>query len=168
MSFVDNKIQMATTLIIGYGNSTRGDDGIGWIAAERLAEEMSNPDVRILACQQLMLELAPELSEVDRVILIDAVRDRAAGRVRVERIKPTVSAPEPFSHQLDPVTLVECTRTLYDRCPETWLVTVGGESFGFNDKLSASVAAAVPEVLARVRELVGSGIRTAITDRSLL
>jgi hydrogenase maturation protease len=155
---------MATTLIIGYGNSTRGDDGIGRVAAERLAEEMSNPDVRILACQQLALELAPELSQVDRVILIDAVRDGAAGRVRVERIEPTVLAPEPFSHQLDPAVLVECTRTLYGRCPETWLVSVAGESFGFSDQLSASVAAAWPVVLTRVRELVEGQVQSSFTS----
>jgi hydrogenase maturation protease len=145
---------MATTLIIGYGNSTRGDDGIGWVAAERLAEELSNPDVRILTRQQLALELAAELSQADRVILIDANRDGNVGRVRVERIEPAVSAAEPFSHQLDPATLVECTRSLYGRCPETWLVSVAGESFGFSDQLSASVAAALPEALARVRELI--------------
>lgn len=151
---------MATTLVIGYGNSTRGDDGIGWVAAERLAEEMLDSDVRILARQQLALELAVELNEADRVILIDAVRGGSAGRVRVERVEPTSSPAEPFSHQLDSAILVECTRLLYGHCPETWLVSVAGESFEFSDQLSAPVAAALPMVLARVRELIEGRVQS--------
>jgi hydrogenase maturation protease len=147
---------MLRTLIIGYGNTTRGDDGIGCVVAERLAEEFREPGVRVLMLQQLALELAVELSEVDRVILIDAVRSSPAGRIRVEQIEPAASATEPFSHQLAPASLVECTRALYGRYPETWLVSVAGESFGFSDQLSAPVAAALPTVLARVQHLVGA------------
>ena len=150
---------MAKTLIIGYGNSTRGDDGVGCAAAERLAEELSDPRVRVLARQQLPLELAADLSAVDRAILIDADRDGSAGRVRVRRIEPAVSPVESFSHQLAPAVLVECARLLYGRYPETWLVTVTGESFDLNDQLSALVAAALPRVSARVRELIVSPIQ---------
>ena len=149
---------MPRTLIIGYGNPTRGDDGIGWVAAERLAQELRDPQVRLLTLQQLALELASEWSEVDRVILIDAVRASPAGRVLVTQIGPAASAAEPFSHQLAPASLVECTRVLYGRCPETWLVSVSGESFEFSEQLSASVAAALPQVLARVLELLAAQI----------
>ena len=147
---------MPRTLIIGYGNTTRGDDGIGWIAAERLAEELREPEVRVLMLQQLALELAAEWSEVDRVILIDAARAKPVGRVKVEQIVPSASAAEPFSHQLAPASLVECTRALYGRFPDAWLVSVAGESFEFGNQLSVPVAAALPEVLTRVHELVGA------------
>ena len=147
---------MRKTLVIGYGNTTRGDDGIGWVAAEQLVEELREPEVRVLMLQQLALELATELSEVDRVILVDAVRASPAGHVQFEQVEPAVSAAEPFSHQLAPASLVECTRALYGRYPETWLVSVAGASFEFGDQLSGPVAAALPLILARVRQLVGA------------
>lgn len=157
---VNAKPSPATTLVIGYGNSTRGDDGVGYLAAEWLADELSNPDVQVVIRQQLALELAVELSEVDRAILIDAAQGGPAGRVSVEKIEPALLPPEPFTHELKPATLLECTRALYGRCPETWLVTIAGESFDFSDQLTASVAAAFPEVLARVRELVETQIHS--------
>jgi hydrogenase maturation protease len=150
---------MPGTLIIGYGNPTRGDDGIGWVAAERLGEELHHPDVRVLALQQLALELAVEWSQVDRVILIDAVRTGPVGSVQLERIAPAVSVAQPFSHHLAPAALVECTRALYGCFPEAWLISVVGESFEFSEKLSASVEAAIPLVLARVRELIETPIQ---------
>jgi hydrogenase maturation protease len=146
---------MATTLVIGYGNPTRGDDGIGWTAAERLAAEMHDPRVRILARQQLTLELAADLSQVDRAIFIDAAVIGAPGEVRTERIDPAALPAETYSHQLAPAALLECARTLYGKCPEGYVVSVSGESFEFGDELSAPVAAAVPDALRRVRELVG-------------
>ncbi len=155
---------MATTLIVGYGNPTRGDDGVGYAAAERLAEEFPGPQVRVLALSQLALELAAEWSVVDRVILIDAARTGPAGSIQVEQIGPAVSA-EPFSHHLAPAVLVECTRALYGRCPETWLVSVSGEYFEFSDHLSASVAAAMPQVSTRVRELIEKPIHTPLSSR---
>jgi hydrogenase maturation protease len=149
---------MPRTLIIGYGNTTRGDDGIGCVAAERLAKELREPDVRVLILQQMALELAAEFSQVDRVILIDAARASPAGRVCVERLSPAASKAEPFSHELSPASLLECTRALYGRYPETWLVSVAGESFAFGDQLSVPVTAALPEVRARVHELVAAQV----------
>ena len=62
---------MSKTLIIGYGNTLRSDDGIGvWIADRIDSLHPQNVDVR--TCHQLHLELVPDLIEYDRVVLIDA------------------------------------------------------------------------------------------------
>ena len=50
-------------LVIGYGNPLRGDDGIGWSAANALAEGMQDDRVRIVACIQLTPELAESIAQ---------------------------------------------------------------------------------------------------------
>jgi hydrogenase maturation protease len=144
---------MPAVLVIGYGNPTRGDDRIGWVVAERLAEEMQDARVQVLARQQLTLDLAADLSRVERVVFIDAAVVGTPGEIRVERIDPATLPIEAFSHQLAPAALLECARTLYGKCPEAYVVSVAGRSFEFGDELSARVEAALPEALTRVREL---------------
>lgn len=75
-------------LVIGIGNTLRGDDGVGWWLAERLegqrpaAEEGAGPSIagsaavngwpQVRTVQQLTPELAEELQAVRRVLFIDA------------------------------------------------------------------------------------------------
>jgi hydrogenase maturation protease len=59
------------TLVIGYGNSLRGDDGVGPLVAEQVAE-WNLPDVRSLSVHQLTPELASEMALAKTVIFIDA------------------------------------------------------------------------------------------------
>lgn len=63
---------MAHTLIIGYGNPLRGDDGLGWHVAQRLAAVLPQHRARIEVCHQLTPELAEPISRADLVIFIDA------------------------------------------------------------------------------------------------
>ncbi|PPT05423.1 NADH-reducing hydrogenase maturation factor [Geitlerinema sp. FC II] len=70
-------------LVIGYGNSLRGDDGIGRAIAEQVAS-WNLPHVRSLSLHQLTPELAEELSRVDRAVFIDACID--GDSVRIERL----------------------------------------------------------------------------------
>ena len=49
----------AGVLVVGYGNSLRGDDGIGWHAARLLTDDPRLTGARVLTHHQL----APELAE---------------------------------------------------------------------------------------------------------
>lgn len=72
-----------TTLIIGYGNTLRGDDGVGYRIAEIFEQEEdgleshyseeSRHTVRSHPCHQLTPDLAAELAQADRVIFVDAI-----------------------------------------------------------------------------------------------
>jgi len=48
----------ARVLVIGYGNTLRGDDGLGQRAAEALAQRALPDGVEVLSCHQLTIELA--------------------------------------------------------------------------------------------------------------
>lgn len=49
---------MLPRLILGYGNSLRSDDGFGWKGATALEQDLSSPNVKVVAAQQLTPELA--------------------------------------------------------------------------------------------------------------
>jgi hydrogenase maturation protease len=142
-----------SVLVIGYGNSLRGDDGFGIAAAEQLRETLHSPQVRVLTCQQLTPELASEMSKVNRAIMIDAARGGTPGLITVSKIEPE-SDLATFTHELRPSTLLACSQELYGACPETFLVSVTGYSFDFSDKLSDTLKRIMPQVLVRVRELI--------------
>ena len=142
-----------SVLLIGYGNSIRGDDGFGIEAAEHFRDKLKNQLIRVLTCQQLTPELASEMSKVDRVIMIDAARGNTAGLITVRKIEPE-NGVAAFTHEIQPSTLLEMSRELYGTCPETFLVSVTGYSFEFSDKLSDDLTRIMPQVLTRVSELL--------------
>ena len=140
-------------LIIGYGNILRGDDGVGVAAAEHLRETVRGDHVKVLTCQQLTPELANEMSKFDRVIMIDAEQGDRPGEITLRRVEAEGNLTT-FTHELQPSTLLACSRELYDSSPETYLVTVTGSSFDFSDKLSDTTSKIMNDLLIRVRELI--------------
>jgi Ni,Fe-hydrogenase maturation factor len=55
---------------------------------------------------------------------------------------------------VDPGALLLLSQKLYGRSPEAFLVTVGASSLALGEGLSETVAAALPKVIATVRQLV--------------
>ncbi|MGC9502179.1 hydrogenase maturation protease [Baaleninema sp.] len=137
-------------LVIGYGNSLRGDDGIGRVVAEQVAD-WNLPHVRSLSLHQLTPELAEELSRVDRAVFIDACIDSHS--IRIEPVEADAET-QVLGHSLTPRSLLGMAQWLYDRTPEAWLISVPGETFEFSDRLSPTAEGYVTEILALVRDLL--------------
>lgn len=139
---------MARVLIIGYGNTLRGDDGYGWYAAERLRREIDDSEVEVVALHQLTPELMEPLSRAERAIFIDAAAPLAA----------TSHAGAPgqtaFTHHLTPGALVAGAKTLYGHAPEAILLTTPGENFDFGEGLSEAVQRALDETVEKVRAML--------------
>jgi hydrogenase maturation protease len=121
------------TLVIGYGNTLRGDDGIGpWVASAIAAYQW--PHVLALAVLQLVPELAETLAHSDLAIFIDAHLDVAGPPVAVAALLPrSVSAR---SHVGEPGSLLALAHDLYGRTPSAWLVRAAGEDFSLRESLS--------------------------------
>lgn len=141
-------VSVPTTLLIGYGNPLRGDDGLGWQVAVRYAREAAaRPGLRVLPCHQLTPELAESLSEVDRVIFVDATAESPPGEIKVVPLSPDPAAPRSFTHQCDPPGLLASAHALYGHAPaEAWLVTVGGAEFGYCESLSPTLTNLLPRL----------------------
>ena len=73
---------MPRTLIIGYGNPLRGDDGLGWQVASELAKCV-DALISVVAVHQLTPELAEPVSDADLVIFVDSSCDGEPGSWRV-------------------------------------------------------------------------------------
>lgn len=144
---------MHNVLIIGIGNSLRRDDGIGIVASQKLEKAVGNSHVHIISCQQLTPDLAEDVSETDRVIMIDADHGNIPGKVAVKEITLGNRALGSLTHDLEPEELLACARDLYGKTPDAFLVTAIGESFEFGEGLSQFASGALPEIIRRVVEL---------------
>ena len=144
---------MPHTLIVGYGNVFRGDDGAGYLVAERLQEKIHDPEIEILSQQQLLPELMETISRSARVIFIDA---SVSGGSKASRI-PLRPGPacSRFTHHVTPESLLAGAQALYGHTPEAVLYAIPGRNFENGQELSPSVRRAVDELVARLeKELV--------------
>src|SRR5687768_2137391 len=90
-------------LLVGFGNSLRGDDAIGPTVAGE-AEAWGDPRLRVLSLHQLAPEVAADLAASRLAIFVDASVVAGAGIVRVEKLEPT--PPESgLAHAIDPAHL---------------------------------------------------------------
>jgi hydrogenase maturation protease len=147
-------------LAIGYGNPLRGDDGIGQALAAALATTAIDA-FDVIGCHQLTPELAERLATVDLAIFVDAGIEGHPGSVRVTRIQQSARQQgSSLVHHVNPAALLLLSRQIYGRSPEAFIVTVAAGSFALSEGLSEPVAAALPEVVATVRQLVRDHLRT--------
>ena len=146
---------MAKILIIGWGNPLRGDDGIGWRAAERLSAALEGHDLEVRVSHQLMPEFAEEISRSQFVVFIDAACDNSPGEIRFERVEPDRAPSAAFSHQLSPPALVAMAERLYGSRPEACLFSVGARSFEYGEELSPEVESALPALLKEIEKVCG-------------
>jgi hydrogenase maturation protease len=137
---------MDALLVIGYGNPLRGDDGLGWAAAQRLqATEL--PGRHVLACQQLTPDLAEALSQAEQVVFIDAAAEGEPGAVVIRSLPPAPVDPGAFSHHVDPAGLLTLAERWYGHAPAATLITAAGRQFEFSETLSPPAEAALDHIL---------------------
>lgn len=139
---------MARVLIVGYGNPLRGDDGLGWHAAEALRATL--PEAEILAVHQLTPELAEDVSRAELVIFLDAAETGVPGGWRCRGVAAEAAGAQAFTHHVTPASLIAASRLLYGHAPPAQLFTMTGELFDYREGLSETVAAALPEMLAAI------------------
>jgi hydrogenase maturation protease len=139
-------------LIIGYGNTLRGDDAVGQLAAQLLADTECE-HAQIIACHQLVPELAELLAAVDLVVFVDAAVGASPGEIRVSKLTASVASAS-LGHHMAPSFLLSVCDGLYEHTPDAFLVTVNVASLELGEGLSDIAACALPGLLATVRNLV--------------
>jgi hydrogenase maturation protease len=152
---------MAEVLIIGYGNPVRGDDAVGWEAAERLRGLARDQRIEILTAHQLTPEMAEPASRARVVIFVDADCDNREGEVSFREVEADRSASGLFSHQLTPEVLLGAASRLYGGCARGVLASMGPESFEYGAELSEPVRTALPALLDRVQKVCGEWLSAA-------
>jgi hydrogenase maturation protease len=136
-------------LIIGYGNTLRGDDGVGPRAAEAVGT-LRLPRVRTLICQQLSPEHSAPVSQAHTVIFVDAAVGAAAGRVQWRELTPGRSS-QLLAHAADPRTLLALARDVFGHAPAAWWLTIPAVNLDFGEELSPAAAAGLSDALHRIK-----------------
>ncbi len=137
---------MIRTLIIGYGNTLRGDDGFGRRAAERLRDVLDDPGIEILSVHQLTPELIEPVSRAQRVIFLDAAAGPEQGKITVTTLEAG-DAPSGFTHFATPAALLAGAKALYGGAPSGVLITVIGAAFEVGEGLSDPVERALQRLV---------------------
>jgi hydrogenase maturation protease len=142
------------TLIIGYGNTLRTDDGVGRCVAERLAADARLVGATVIGVHQLAPELVVDISQADLVVFVDAGRGPAAGTFTIEPLERSEGARRTWSHHFNPALLLTLADELYGVSPPAYIVAVGVESFEVGDRLSPTVEAALPLLVDSIAALM--------------
>ncbi len=140
------------TLVIGYGNTLRGDDGVGPRVAEAV-ESLGLPGVATLACHQLSPEHADPISRSDVVVFVDAALDGSEG-VELRPLEPGESS-QLLGHSADPRTMLALARDVFGHVPKAWWLTIPIENVEFGEELTPAVEERRRDAVDRVRALVG-------------
>jgi hydrogenase maturation protease len=147
---------LAGTLIIGYGNTLRGDDGVGCYVAEQLGKHFRNQaDVEVLAAQQLTPEMTKDISQSAFVIFVDASNHGEPGSIHRNPVSPE-GGPSGFTHQFTPPALLAAAEQLYGHAPMAISITLAGWSFDLSDELSPPAKSHLPKLIEQAKEAVDS------------
>jgi len=126
--------KLNNTLIIGIGNNTRQDDGLGWHFLELLEKEGFNPN-NLINKYQLMVEDAELISGFDSVIFVDACKTELKNGFLFERIYPAEEVS--FStHSVPPNQILSLCETIYAKNPRAYLLKIQG--FQWNIEIGLS------------------------------
>src|SRR5215470_1815975 len=102
------------TLIAGFGNVLRGDDGFGLEVIRRLEQRGSIPGIELMEVGTAGIRLAQELlTPCDRLIIVDAMkRGGAPGTVYVVRVESVEAAGEVDLHLAVPARALAVAKAL--------------------------------------------------------
>jgi hydrogenase maturation protease len=161
---------MARTLVIGFGNLDRGDDGAAFHVVNGLRQVLGirpleegdtgmtalGREMDTVFVRQLLPEHAVEASGYDRLVLVDAHveaehRDIVCARVDPEQMLPALG------HIMPPPTFLWLARKLSGKLIEAYTVSVRGRSFEMAGGLSATTAALITDATDTLKDLLGIG-----------
>lgn len=141
-----------STLVIGYGNDSRNDDGIGWfVVAELMRREL--PGVVFETAHQLEVDFAETVRDFERVIFVDAAIPESAEAWWQEDVNPGFHS-HAVAHFMTPGDILGLCQTLYGRTPRGVAFSIRGHDFNFGTALSPATRSAALEVVDQITGLI--------------
>lgn len=137
------------TLIFGYGNVDRQDDGAAWHILINVAEKLGitppdelgeffenvHPQIELAYDFQLLPELAENISHYDQVCFIDAHTGAIEEELSFKKLDVQFQN-SPLTHHMTPQTLLAITQSIYGSVPHAMMLSIRGYEFGFSHTLS--------------------------------
>ena len=130
----------ADTLLLGWGNPGRCDDGLG-PALISAVEARNPPRAHFDSDYQLQVESAAEVARYERVVFVDADRAGCAP-FSLCRIYPDARSMSFSTHSVRPEAVLALARDLFGAEPEAWMLGIQGYEFdSFGEGLSPGARA---------------------------
>lgn len=154
---------MSRIIVIGVGQSLRGDDGAGPAAVrqwqERFMATASRPEVRCEACEVPGLALLDLFDDADAVIVVDAVQSSAKPgtihRLRAEDLE-TFAADSKLAHGWGMAETLSLYAQLADTQVDIRIIGIEACEMKLGAGLSEEVRSALPGVSTLIEETVCS------------
>ena len=147
-------------LVIGLGHPDRGDDAVGMIVAERLAQR-APAGLTVLTLGETA-RLLDVIDGTDAVVIVDAALSGAPPGT-IHRFDAHAAAlPETMfamsTHAIGLAGAIELARTLGELPARCIVFAIEGASFDLGRPPTPQVAAAIDEVMARVLDEIGGRV----------
>jgi hydrogenase maturation protease len=161
--------QPPRTLVIGFGNMDRADDGVAFCVINALRRRLGQ---RILSEYNtgldelgagidsvFLVQLAPEimnvLADYHQAIFVDAHVYDSMDNLHCAPIYPAYT-PSVFTHHMTPAMLLALLKLLHYPEPTGHLVSIRGHDFDFHRELSADTRALVEPAVEYILRLATS------------
>lgn len=167
----NNGYNSSHTLVLGWGNELRGDDGAGRVAARAIADRQW-PQVCVEDIHQLTPEWAAHLRSVQCAIFLDACRADQwpphpalpaapwQQQVCVQSLIADPAAATPHSvHRVSPAYILALANQLYDVRPEAWWIGIPLVQTELGAPLSAVARAGVAAAVEACHYLINDSAR---------
>lgn len=143
-------------LVIGYGSTLRGDDGVGRYVADMIGRQC-RPQVEVVSVTQLLPEFAGPVANSQAVIFVDACCDEGleAPQVRELAVEPATAGQ---THFAGPADILRLSQTCYGRVPRAWLVSVPAKRFDVSGELSIAVRRHAEAAVTIVGKLIDEAV----------
>jgi hydrogenase maturation protease len=166
---------MRRSLVIGYGNLDRHDDGLGFYIVNRLRRHLGQKPLAFdddgvarlgrspdsIFIRQLVPELIETASDYDQLVFVDAHIPADLPDLMCTRVRPG-EALSGFTHQLHPAAFLGLLKLLCGREPVSHLLSVMGSNFDFGRGLSANAAGLLEPAIGVILKLVGTPLGTGL------
>ncbi|MBN2046772.1 MAG: hypothetical protein JW750_02915 [Anaerolineaceae bacterium] len=141
------------TLIIGYGNYDRQDDGVAWHIlcgiAEKLGREIPDPygegflpegeNPHLMFSLQLYPEMSHDFGQYEHICFVDAHTGAIPDDLQLIELDPYFET-SPLTHHMTPQALLSLIQVVSGAAPKGILVSVRGYAFEFDYNLSEATA----------------------------
>jgi hydrogenase maturation protease len=150
-------------IVIGYGNTLRGDDGAGQKVAE-IVDSWNLPQMQAIAAHQLTPEFAALLTESELAIFVDVYPVAEQSQpdeeidIRVIPIHPCTyrhySTSGGAGHSTDPHSLMCLAEIVYGKAPPAWWILIPAHNFEFGEQLSDLTTTAMNKALQQIKQIM--------------
>lgn len=142
-------------MVLGVGNLLLKDEGIGVHVITEMKKKKVPSHVEVVDGGTAGLDLIYMFSDVDKLIVIDAVDAGVAPgaifKFSPEDVKERAGKERTSLHQISLLEALKVAKAT-GRCPETMIIGVQPEQVDWDEELSTTLRKKIPQIIAKVEE----------------